>query len=58
MKHAGLTCVVLPVGQACCKHRVAASGANFIGARILIELFSMVRALAVGSASGCVVLSS
>ena len=45
---------VPPVGQACCKRHVAASRAIFSGARILIELFSMVRTLAVGSASGCV----
>ena len=46
---------VLPVGQACCKHRVLASRRISIEARILIGLSSMVRTLAVGSASGCVV---
>lgn len=43
---------VPPVGQACCKHRVLASGAGSIETRILTGLFSMVRTLAVGSASG------
>ena len=47
--------VVLPVGRACCKHRVRASRRVPVEARILIGLPSMVRTLAVGSASGCVV---
>ena len=53
-KHARLIRVVLPVGQACCKHRVFAYRAGSIEARKLTGLFSMVRTLAVGSASGCV----
>ena len=46
--------LLLLVGQACCKHRVFASRAGFVEARKLTGLFSMVRTLAVGSASGCV----
>ena len=49
--------IVPPVGRACCKHRVLASRSISIEARILIGLSSMVRTLAVGSASGCVLLS-